>query len=1262
MKRWLLTIVVVVGLFCVGTPSPRQQTLLRALGLRQTSWLNGFRWYPLRVGPGDRFSVCEPMGRYCFYEDLEIHWQVVGEDEVYTGPVQQWAHGSALLEAEITAPDKECVLRVWMTGKKRCHGDPWSDYSIEAFVSVTDFRPSAGWYRQHTYARDDLGAIALTDTGIGWVAFVAQPTCGSVYTTDSGATWSHACGGCYDWWYLCPAAFVAIATPAMGGQMHWSYAGRCCSGSAYTCTTDLWRHGGEDVPSQTIDGLIRPGQLFLVDDSTGFALSEECWFDYELDNERCETVVYRMTDSVTWTRVSTAPCPPFYRNGIRATDALHAWIVNGDRVWRTEDGGVTWTSHRHEAMTDLRSMWFADALHGWVVGGGGLIFHTTDGGLSWMPQSSSTDKTLNAVQFINVQCGWAVGEGGTILATTDGGITWNAQASPVDTDLNDVYFRDRWTGWVSGNHAEILHTRTGGADGPPNSLPSVKTRSEIVVDGMLDEWEDTPEAYLNVNNAETVYGIPPIPCDSSGRVFSAWDEHFLYLAARLYDDIVLVDSETLWWDDAVIFGLDGLHDHIGWREDDHAYVLRVDAGLGDFSDRVDCQNEIVATQVISDGWSLEIAIPWSQLGVVPSADLTLGFTWAIHDDDDGYRWDSFLQWKGHSASDSSDTGWGHIWLVGEGPRMPKPAPVRTFSVSPAIDGVLSEYSSEPSATLEAGSASRVYGLVPTFTDLNGAVWAYMDASYLFVAAAVADDHVIQDSPLTWCDDGIEIAFDGDHDHAGFGPFDHHIVFTANERMLYDGQPPQGLLYAAQITPSGYRLEIAIPWNQLTSGPVRRNERMGFTFALRDDDDGGDWDTFMVWDGDFISARFDDFGHLVFLCPPAIHILPTGTPTPSLTWTPTATPTPTATQTPTASPTCTPTPTSTPTATPTITHTPSPTPRLGAFLPAVFRGSVPTSTPTPSPTATPTLTRTRTATPTPTLTATPTWTATTTPKATKTSTPTWTPTATPTPSSTPTATPTLTRTRTATCTATRTPTPSRTPSRTPTSTPQWICYADDFSNPNSGWQTGDLGYAKLAYSSGEFQILLRQPWVGAISSWSWSVSDFVLTIDARQVGSRQTEYGLVFGASDRGFYLYTLVNREFGLYRCDFVPASGCEWVTIASAASENINLPPNNNRLGVGRIGGAIGLSVNNHALGTYYDSTYAGNGGIGLVALSWDAAPAEARFDNFFICIPSTGSLQPAGGVGLLHFHLLQYCNPFRQAKDSVSSHPTGFQPRAAR
>ena len=119
-------------------------------------------------------------------------------------------------------------------------------------------------------------------------------------------------------------------------------------------------------------------------------------------------------------------------------------------LWRSEDGGITWTGvegSRSSVLRAVLSVSFVDRDTGWV--GGGVVMKTTDGGGTWTTQLE--EATVRRFFFLDRNCGFAVG-GTTIIRTTDGGDTW-VDVSPVDDellDLRNAYFLDRNRGWAVG--------------------------------------------------------------------------------------------------------------------------------------------------------------------------------------------------------------------------------------------------------------------------------------------------------------------------------------------------------------------------------------------------------------------------------------------------------------------------------------------------------------------------------------------------------------------------------------------------------------------------------------------------------------------------------------------------------------------------------------------------------------------------------------------------------------------------------------------
>ena len=160
------------------------------------------------------------------------------------------------------------------------------------------------------------------------------------------------------------------------------------------------------------------------------------------------------------------------------TDANHGWIAGGGYnivgglIGRTEDAGSTWrfTSNltSRERMS-LPALHFFDSRRGLVATGGGAILKTTDGGENW----TTTDRrghadSLSSLFFLDERRGWAAGHG-DVLRTDDGGETWMS-LTPEGMDVSyrspmrAMQFLDDRHGWVAGMQASLSRTVDGGVN------------------------------------------------------------------------------------------------------------------------------------------------------------------------------------------------------------------------------------------------------------------------------------------------------------------------------------------------------------------------------------------------------------------------------------------------------------------------------------------------------------------------------------------------------------------------------------------------------------------------------------------------------------------------------------------------------------------------------------------------------------------------------------------------------------------------------
>src|SRR3954447_20944979 len=85
-----------------------------------------------------------------------------------------------------------------------------------------------------------------------------------------------------------------------------------------------------------------------------------------------------------------------------------------------------------------------------IVGDSGSIFRTTDGGETWTQQASGTNNNLRAVAFADANHGIAVGDKGTILATKDAGTTWISQWPVASFSFRGVAYTDPGNATVVG--------------------------------------------------------------------------------------------------------------------------------------------------------------------------------------------------------------------------------------------------------------------------------------------------------------------------------------------------------------------------------------------------------------------------------------------------------------------------------------------------------------------------------------------------------------------------------------------------------------------------------------------------------------------------------------------------------------------------------------------------------------------------------------------------------------------------------------------
>jgi hypothetical protein len=264
-------------------------------------------------------------------------------------------------------------------------------------------------------------SLAFFDAGHGIVAgTIVCPTCtkrrtAAISTTsDGGHTWTSPTT-------FGPAAASGV-TVAPGGLDAWTLVGKRLAHSGDRGTTWL------TLPKS---GVTDPTFVTATD---GWAIRRSTM----------SSVVVATSDGGTTWNVGPAPC----RSGARAalfvarTTIDDGWVVCGGSagagsivqvVWRTIDGGTTWTRGSHGVAPGPVGYRFLDDGHGWRWHYNfAHLFRTTDGGSTWHDLGSLGNVFVADVWFVSDSNGFAIVRRSNgswrLMTSADGGVSWSGVA------------------------------------------------------------------------------------------------------------------------------------------------------------------------------------------------------------------------------------------------------------------------------------------------------------------------------------------------------------------------------------------------------------------------------------------------------------------------------------------------------------------------------------------------------------------------------------------------------------------------------------------------------------------------------------------------------------------------------------------------------------------------------------------------------------------------------------------------------------------
>jgi uncharacterized protein (TIGR03437 family) len=465
--------------------------------------------------------------------------------------VQQFGESARYLNAVVLLDDNHG----WAVGDTRW--DQATHTTKGTIINTTD--GGATWSNQDPGVAVNLSALFFLNANQGWAVGDNGTT---VRTTDGGAHWTQAP-------VATASSFESVFfTDALNGwatanavTQYDVYNGE---GTDYQACIWHTTDGGQTWTQQTVPAsasLLK--RVFFVNATTGFAAGlTRTGYNYFGDPQVLGGIYGTTDGGKTWNQIYTTSQGLTFTS-LYFTDANNGWaagfalssIYSDAFGFHTTDGGKTWqgqsTLNQGEVFTQVRDLRMLDNNRGYAVGtayegDGTAVWRTLDGGTTWTGIRMTNTNPLEAdgywglaltadrvrivgdrdvtayssqpwtacsnsypdtceplftqanitphyafedVFFLDKNHGWAAGTrtfspqlwGQEIFATQDGGQTWTSQFERGLTDglfsyfrLDSISFADANNGWAAGSsemfdtastYAElgcILHTTDGG--------------------------------------------------------------------------------------------------------------------------------------------------------------------------------------------------------------------------------------------------------------------------------------------------------------------------------------------------------------------------------------------------------------------------------------------------------------------------------------------------------------------------------------------------------------------------------------------------------------------------------------------------------------------------------------------------------------------------------------------------------------------------------------------------------------------------------
>jgi photosystem II stability/assembly factor-like uncharacterized protein len=149
-----------------------------------------------------------------------------------------------------------------------------------------------------------------------------------------------------------------------------------------------------------------------------------------------------------------------------------------------------------------------------AAGAVGNIYKSADGGATWTLSYASAAEALNVIHFADENTGVCFGLTGDCFATTDGGAHWVAKTAPFATATTGCLCMDSNRFWAATVAGTLWYSQNGGTTWAQRVLPMPAGASAIAALGAMDMIDDY---VFSIVGTATVGGNP------FGAIWRTWD-------------------------------------------------------------------------------------------------------------------------------------------------------------------------------------------------------------------------------------------------------------------------------------------------------------------------------------------------------------------------------------------------------------------------------------------------------------------------------------------------------------------------------------------------------------------------------------------------------------------------------------------------------------------------------------------------------------------------------------------------------------------